>query len=134
MISQAVCGIGRAIGLSDDDLSKLDSEWKSYSVNPYTSRIADSFVLNNDVLQFWQDHDVKDGTDDGPSYSTFCRVAFGAMTVPSGNTACERILSELNDLLTKKRNRKQELSIDSVMCHHQWLLEGANLSCIYLFR
>ena len=61
---------------------------------------------------------------DGPSYSTLCRVAFGAMSVPSGNAACERIFSELNDLLTKKRNRTQELSIDSVMCHHQWLLEG----------
>jgi hypothetical protein len=127
--SAAVCAIGRAMGLSDDDLSKLDSEWRSFSVDAFISQIVDH-CDDTDISQFWFDiQDMKDISSDVAKYATLCRVAFGAMTIPCGNAAVERVFSDLCDLLTKKRNRLQELTIDSCIVSSGYM-KATSLTCL----
>ena len=63
---------------------------------------------NCDIIDFWTSLSIE-------NYPKLSKIALSVLTIPCGNASVERVFSDLNDLLTKKRKRLSEVSVDSCL-------------------
>ncbi|PAA75497.1 hypothetical protein BOX15_Mlig029859g2 [Macrostomum lignano] len=108
--SLAACNLAKQMEYTPDSVSKIDSEWRCFLVDQQVVALA----KDNDVVTFWLRVSALE-LGGQKKYGTLTRLALGALTIQPGNAAVERVFSELSDLLTKKRNKLGELSIDACL-------------------
>ena len=105
--------IARSLKWDSERLDELTSEWRLYSIDSSLREVRRSFL--DDVIGFWMK------VTDASKYPHLSKIALSSLSVPCGNAAVERVFSDLSDVLTKKRNKLSEISVDSCLLVNAYL-------------
>ena len=85
------------------DLDTVKMQWRAFVIDTELS------MEDDDVLKFWISEEIK------KTYPLLNEITLKAIMIPHGNADTERVMSWLNRVLTKDRNRLQDLSLNDLL-------------------
>lgn len=95
------------------DKNKAVEEWREILYFYSKEQLIE--LKNLDIPEFWQElSKAKDFSSDVLKFSNICTLAKLVLSLPHSNASAERIISILNDVKTKKRNRLGNNTVNSV--------------------
>jgi hAT family C-terminal dimerisation region len=72
--------------------------------------------LAKNPIQYWLDLRTE--------YPTLSQMALDILTIPASSADCERIFSELGDLLEPRRLKMKPATISAIQCTRSWVKKG----------
>ena len=85
------------------DLDTVKMQWRAFVIDTELS------MEDDDVLKFWISEEIK------KTYPLLSEITLKAIMIPHGNADTERVMSWLNRVLTKDRNRLQDPSLNDLL-------------------
>ncbi|XP_065318788.1 uncharacterized protein LOC135926784 [Gordionus sp. m RMFG-2023] len=98
--------------ISAEIIEKNISELHTYLNEPLVS-------LKDDILVWWKANSER--------FPVFSLAARNFLAIQATSVLCEQIFSKAGDLVTKKRNRLSNKTIQALMCMGSWLKNGMDL-------
>lgn len=95
--------------------SHLYPKKKKVSINEFQSYLSEPAlgeVSASDMLLWWKDNSKR--------YPNLSRMAQHYLSIPGTSTSSERLFSSGKELITDRRNRLNEISIQAVQCLKSW--------------
>ena len=117
----SVCHIAKCLKWDNTDINELVSQWRLFVIDSELEEFRQSHP--DDVACFWSEIAMK------PKYHKLADIALCSLSVPCGNACVERVFSDLSDILTKKRNKLSEISVDSCLLVTGYLKQ-TNQTCV----
>lgn len=96
--------------IGENELNRLDSEWRQLRNFSFTTEFKDL-----DIRTFWLKCAKLKFGDNTPMFETLCNFVFNLFSLPHSSAAVERIFSQINLNKTKIRNRLNTESLNGIM-------------------
>lgn len=117
-----VCRVAKCLGWGPEERDALAGEWRLYQIDA-SLKIKKAEESCN-VIDFWTSLSTE-------KYPNLSKIALSVSAIPCGNASVERVFSDLSDLLTKKRSRLSEVSIDSCLLINGFLKQTDHTCITY---
>ena len=111
-LEDAIAAIADADDSSDDEDIDEFQRWKK--LEPKWTR--EQFTQGCDPIRYWIELQ--------PKYPNLARLAFDVLTIPASSCECERLFSELGDLLEPKRRKIGAQLLATLQCIRAWTRAG----------
>jgi hypothetical protein len=98
----------------DDDVDEYEM-WRTTELKWSKQQ----FESSNSVVKYWQDLQ--------PRYPNLSRLAIDILTIPASSCECERMFSELGDLLAPRRRKIGSQLLAALQCIRTWMGFGFKL-------